>query len=108
MFRLRRVEQYCNYEDLDEGSRLNAIYQIESEELTKYINNYIDNKVNAFKESNPDDYDLQLFILDLETTDEPIIAYCKEKNLQFNSFGDLVENKEELQKQYKNNPYNAF
>lgn len=90
---------------MDEGSRLNAIYQIEGEELDKFIENYIENKVIEFKKTNPNDYDLQLFILDLKTTDEPIIAYCKDNNLQFNSWGDLIEDKKEL---YKDNPYKNF
>lgn len=107
MFRLKRVEQYCKYEDLDEGSRLNAIYQLEDiydNELQEFIDNYINNKIKDF---NGDEYELQLLILDLETTDEAIIVFCNEKNLLFNSLGDLINNEED-NKKYKENPYNQF
>ncbi len=100
MFRLHRVEQYLDYNELQEGSKLNAIYQLDNEDLNDFISNYIDKEIKEYSKTH-DEYETSLRLFDLETSDETIDAYCKLHDYKFNYLGDLINNNDS----YKEDPY---
>lgn len=43
-----RVEQFLNFNELEEGNKLNAIYQLDNEDLNNFIFNYIEQELAEY------------------------------------------------------------
>ena len=84
-----RVEKWLEYNELEECNKLNAIYQLDNEDLNNFIFHYIQQEMIEYRKTH-NDYECKLRLFDLETSDETIDSYCKLHNLKFNSLGDLI------------------